>query len=69
MGAGVFCVAEGREAGDLRDLCGGPNRLDVTAEGFTEATQPLYAAAFDAVLPQAVKAANDLRALASRPKR
>jgi len=46
-----------------------PNRLDVTAEGFTEATLPLYAAAFDAVLPQAVKAANDLRALASRPKR
>ena len=44
------------------------NRLDVIAEGFTEANKPLYAAAFDAVLPQAVRSANAARAQATRPK-
>ena len=45
------------------------NRLDVTAEGYTEANKARYAAAFDAVLPQAVRAADAVRAQATRPKR
>jgi len=46
-----------------------PNAFDVTADGYTEANKARYAAAFDAVLPQAVRSANAVRAQAMRPKR
>jgi hypothetical protein len=46
-----------------------PNAFDVIADGYTEANKALYAAAFDAVLPLAVRSANALRAQAQRPKR
>lgn len=46
-----------------------PRKFDVTADGFTEANKALYAAAFDAVLPQAVSSANAVRARAQAPKR
>jgi hypothetical protein len=46
-----------------------PNAFDVTADGFKEANKARYAAAFDAVLPQAVSSANALRAQATRPKK
>ncbi len=45
------------------------NALDVSADGYTEANKARYAAAFDAVLPQAVRSANAVRAQAMRPKR
>ena len=41
----------------------------VSADGYTEANKARYAAAFDAVLPQAVRAANAVRAQAQRPKK
>jgi len=40
----------------------------VSADGYTEANKPRYAAAFDAVLPQAVRSANAVQAQATRPK-
>ncbi|MCC7327743.1 MAG: hypothetical protein IT521_13190 [Burkholderiales bacterium] len=43
--------------------------FDVSADGYTEANKEGYAAAFDAVLPQAVRSANALRAQAQRPTR
>jgi hypothetical protein len=46
-----------------------PNKFDVIADGYAEARKASYVAAFDAVLPQAVRAANTLRAQAQRPKR
>lgn len=46
-----------------------PRRFDVTASGFTAANKALYAAAFDAIVPQAVRAANAVRAQAQAPKR
>lgn len=46
-----------------------PRRFDVTADGFTVANKALYAAAFDALVPQAVRTANALRARAQAPKR
>lgn len=46
-----------------------PRKFDVTADGFTEANKALYAAAFDALVPQAVRAANAQRARAQAPKR
>lgn len=45
------------------------NRLDIVAGGYTDATKARYAAAFDAVLPQAVRVANAARAQAQRPRR
>ena len=41
----------------------------VGAEGYTEANKARYAAAFDAVLPQAVRSANAVRAQTQRPKK
>lgn len=41
----------------------------VNADGYTEANKGRYAAAFDAVLPQAVSSANALRTAALRPKK
>ena len=46
-----------------------PNAFDVTADGYSEANKARYAAAFDAVLPQAVRSANAVRAQATRPKK
>jgi len=46
-----------------------PNAFDVTADGYKDANKARYAAAFDAVLPQAVSSANALRAQATRPKK
>ena len=46
-----------------------PNKFDVIADGYTEATKARYVAAFDAVLPQAVRSANALRAQAQSSKR
>ncbi len=46
-----------------------PNKFDVIAEGFADADKARYAAAFDAVVPQAVRSANALRAQAQQPKR
>jgi len=46
-----------------------PYAFDVTADGYKDANKARYAAAFDAVLPQAVSSANALRAQATRPKR
>ena len=46
-----------------------PHAFDVTAQGYKDANKARYAAAFDAVLPQAVSSANALRAQATRPKR
>lgn len=45
------------------------NAIDVSAAGYTEANKGRYAAAFDAVLPQAVRSANAVRAQAMRPKK
>ena len=45
------------------------NDFDVSADGYTEANKARYAAAFDAVLPQAVRSANAVRAQAQRPKK
>ncbi len=46
-----------------------PNAFDVSAAGYTDANKARYAAAFDAVLPLAVRSANTLRAQAQRPTR
>jgi len=46
-----------------------PNAFDVSAADYNEANKAHYAAAFDAVLPQAVRSANALRAQAQRPTR
>ena len=46
-----------------------PNKFDVTADGYTDAAKATYVAAFDAVLPQAVRSASAARAQAQRPKR
>ena len=46
-----------------------PNKFDVIADGYTEANKARYAAAFDAILPLAVRAANTLRTQSQRPKR
>lgn len=46
-----------------------PHAFDVTADGYSDANKARYAAAFDAVLPQAVNSANALRAQATRPKK
>jgi hypothetical protein len=43
--------------------------LKVAPSSYAEKDQPLYAKAFDAVLPEAVRHANELRAQALRPKR
>jgi hypothetical protein len=45
-----------------------PTVIDLTAPGNTDATKATYAAAFDAVLPRAVRVANDARVAAARPK-
>ena len=47
---------------------GAGNALTVRAEGYTEAKKAQYAAAFDAVLPQAIRMADEARARALRPK-
>jgi hypothetical protein len=46
-----------------------PNSFDVIADGYTEADKARYAAAFDAVVPLAVRSANALRVQAHWPKR
>lgn len=46
-----------------------PRAFDVTAAGYTESAKARYAAAFDAVLPLAVRSANNARIQAQRPKR
>jgi hypothetical protein len=46
-----------------------PNAFDVIADGYSDANKARYAAAFDALVPPAVRAANSLRAQAQRPKR
>ena len=47
----------------------GPNAFDVIAAGYDESNKARYAAAFDAVLPLAVRSANAARVQAQRPKR
>ena len=42
--------------------------LTVRADGYTEANNPRYAAAFDAVLPEAVRRTRTNNAWATRPK-
>jgi hypothetical protein len=46
-----------------------PNKFDVIAEGYAEADKARYAAAFEAIVPQAVRSAMALRAQAQQPKR
>ena len=46
----------------------GPALINLVAPKYTDALRPTYKTAFDAVLPQAVKAANQARIDASRPK-
>ncbi len=46
-----------------------PDAFDVIAAGYSEATKARYAAAFDEVLPLAIRSANTARAQAQRPKR
>lgn len=45
-----------------------PTVIDLTAPGYTDATKATYAAAFDAVLPRALRVANEARVAAMRPK-
>lgn len=45
-----------------------PNTIDLIAPAYNDAAKPTYRAAFDAVLPQALRTANQTRANASRPK-
>ena len=47
---------------------GARNALTVRADGYVDAKKAQYAAAFDAVLPQAVRMANEARERALRPK-
>ncbi len=42
--------------------------LVVRASGYTEASRPHYAAAFDAVIPEALRQAAQAKALAERPR-
>ncbi len=47
---------------------GDGNTLAVDAVGYADADKPLYAAAFDAIVPLALRQAKSLRAEATRPK-
>ena len=47
---------------------GARNALTVRADGYAEAKKAQYAAAFDAVVPQAVRMANEAKERALRPK-
>lgn len=46
----------------------GPSSIYLVAPAYTDALRPAYKTAFDAVLPQALRAANQTRISASRPK-
>jgi hypothetical protein len=46
----------------------GPSTIDLVAPNYTPAARANYKTAFDAVLPQALKAANQARIDATRPK-
>jgi len=46
----------------------GPSTIDLSAPNYTPALRPNYKTAFDAVLPQARKAADQARLNATRPK-
>jgi hypothetical protein len=47
---------------------GSAGAVSVRAEGAVEADKALYAAAFDAVIPEAIRLARDARARAERPR-
>jgi hypothetical protein len=47
---------------------GSGGALTVRAAGYTDASKSNYAAAFDAVLPEAIRLANENRARATRPR-
>ena len=42
--------------------------LSVRADGYTEASKDRYAAAFDAIIPEAIRLTNEARARVERPK-
>jgi hypothetical protein len=47
---------------------GGPQALTIRADGYSEANRARYAAAFDAIVPEAVRFGTEARAKATRPK-
>jgi hypothetical protein len=67
-GASYFPWPKGVKPTPFQLDVGAGNALTVRAAGYTEANRANYAAAFDAVLPEAIRLANESRAKATRPR-
>jgi hypothetical protein len=63
-----FGWPKGITPGEFELSVDGPSSIYLVAPKYTAAARPMYKTAFDAVLPQAVKAADQARVNASRPK-
>jgi hypothetical protein len=67
-GASYFPWPKGVKPAPFQLDVGAGGALTVRAAGYTEASKPNYASAFDAVLPEAIRLASESRAKATRPR-
>jgi hypothetical protein len=67
-GPGYFAWPQGTTPAMFEIDVGPRFTLTVRAAGYTEANHAQYVTAFDTILPQAVRLANDIRARALRPR-
>lgn len=67
-GPAYFGWPKGASPAPFELVVKGNNAVAVSASGYTDAKRAQYASALDAIVPEAVRVASELRAKATRPK-